>query len=129
MPRFSIRHLLVATAAVAAGFAAVRIEPTWKSSLAMDCLTVVFATIALVGVLHGMRPFWIGTAAMLCFGLIVAALSLWQVSAFLSYENGHQRSELVATNRCLLVVWCASPVNGLLAASLRWLIWPRSPET
>jgi hypothetical protein len=48
--QFSIRFLLVATVAVAAGAAVVGAEPSNQSVLAMSFLTVLYATAALVGV-------------------------------------------------------------------------------
>ncbi|HVX12346.1 MAG TPA: hypothetical protein VHC22_14280 [Pirellulales bacterium] len=67
--QFSIRFLFLATVVVAAGIAAARAGPAIWTSMATNCLSVVFATAAVLGVYQttgNVRIFWIGTAMVLC---------------------------------------------------------------
>lgn len=124
--QFSIRFLLVATVAVAVGAAAARVEPTLKSALAMDCLTLLFATCAFVGVATTtgkLRTFWLGNAIVLSAASFIAGLSAWQF-AWLA-EMGSSQGPHV-NRRFLLPLWCAAPVNGLFAVLLHWLFAGRA---
>jgi hypothetical protein len=62
---FSIRSLLVATAAVAAAVGAVTTEPSWQSCLALEGLSLWFSTAGITAALNSRGPkksFWICAA-------------------------------------------------------------------
>ncbi|HEV3340673.1 MAG TPA: hypothetical protein VG125_09960 [Pirellulales bacterium] len=63
--QFSIRLLLIATAVIAAAVAAVAAEPTWQSCLALEFLSLVFASIAILAAFKSqgsLRVFWVAAA-------------------------------------------------------------------
>jgi hypothetical protein len=129
--QFSIRLMLVATAAVAAGIASIRAETTAEAILAIDGLTVLFASAAILGVTQTsgkLRTFWIGTAMLLgpaAFFSVQSASSVW------IYIGQGRLGELTGwweVARQVWPIWCAAPVNGLLAIFLHWLFWPHPPE-
>lgn len=125
-PQFSIRTMLVATAAVAAAMAAYRAEHTWQGRLAINGLTVLSATLAILAAIQTsgkLRAFWVGSALVLIITAARAFEELDELGWFLSGAPNLQ-SETIAW-----MFWCAAPVNGLLAALLHWLIWPRPPES
>jgi hypothetical protein len=119
--QFSIRFLLLATAAVAAVCA----EPLVASELATDCLNLLFATAAIFGVTQTngkLRAFWIGTA------VVLVPLAIPSVEE-MRYAWPHLFSESkTLAHSCLeWPLWCAAPANGLFAVFLHWLFAPRKP--
>ncbi len=113
MPQFSIRFLLVLTAAVGIGVSTVR--ESREAAWAMNCLTVLFATGAIVAVVQSpgkMRTFWIGTT----FPLALAAF--WAIAEIMDPQQYH-------THLPCWKVWCLAPINGLFAVALHWLFTPR----
>lgn len=137
--QFSIRFLLVATAAIGGVVAAVVARPSWRSSLALGCLSLLLSTAGVVAARRTDGPlqlFWIGTAAVLALGPIFAAsFGAWLAIIWntpLGYEQaigGTALDQYVWGARVLRVVlpaiWCAAPINGLVAVFLNWLFAPR----
>jgi len=85
--QFSIRQLLIATAAIAAALAAASAEASWQSCLALEFLGILFASIAIIAAFksHGaFRVFWIaaavpasgGAAVYLVYGCIAGMSSI-----------------------------------------------------
>jgi hypothetical protein len=127
--QFSIRFLLLLTVAVAAGVAVYRAEPSLKSLLVWNGLTMLYATAALIGAVQTVgsaRAFWIGTAAVLAYGAAVTGVWSWQAASVYGldaivspgyYGRGRQ-----------VFVWCAAPVNGFFAVFLHWVFSPRTND-
>jgi hypothetical protein len=123
--QFSIRLMLVATAAVAAAMAAYRAEHSWQGRLAINGLTVFSATAAILGVIQTsgkLRAFWLGAAFVLIITAVRAFDELDQLGWF---QSG---APILESESIAWMFWCASPVNGLLVLLLHWLFWPRPPE-
>ena len=126
--QFSIRFLLVATVAVASGIAAARAAPSWQTVLAIDALTLFYATGAICGVMQTSdreRAFWMGTAVVFNSALLLALLDSLATLRYVS-QGWEGSAEVVFNQRFLWPVWCAAPVNGLFAVVLHWLFSPRS---
>jgi hypothetical protein len=121
--QFSIRFLLVATVAVAAGAAAVRYKVNWGTrSLPSSCLTLLYATAAVVGAIRTsgkLRTFWIGNALLLVVFSFHASQLVYEYLANLDI-SGHDSD-------IFWPVWCAAPLNGLFAVFLDWLFSPGRP--
>ena len=132
--QFSIRFLLVATLAVAAGVGAVRAAPSWQVALAMDALTAAFLTAAIIGTAQtrgASRAFWIGTGVVLIAAFHGASENTRVVLSYLiAYPEwwdgvppnvGGLMPSGIEDGRFLWVLWCAAPINGILAVLLYWL--------
>ncbi|HWB14571.1 MAG TPA: hypothetical protein VG826_35430 [Pirellulales bacterium] len=123
--QFSIRFLLLVTVGIAAGTAAVRAEPSAKSALAVECLTVAFATVAIVGVKETcgkLRTFWIGTAIVLGpLAIYAVQKSIFPLACVL------KTTEHIGTfdgHNYVWPLWCLAPANGVLAVFIQWLFSP-----
>jgi len=137
--QFSIRFLLAATVAVAAAFGVARAEPSWQISLAMDALTALFLTAAIIGAIQTSgeaRAFWIGTVVVLLSAFYGASENACVVLSYLvAYWDGvlpgvgGLMPSDVRGGGFLWVLWCAAPVNGLFAAFLHWLFAPPKDAT
>jgi hypothetical protein len=138
--QFSIRFLLVATAAIAAGTAAVCAKPSWPSSLALGCLSVLFSTAGIVAAKQAsgnLQTFWIGTAVVLALGPVFAMsfaawfgmlMSLGPSKPPQEFMEGHAWGAPLL-KLVLPGLWCAAPINGLVAVLLHWLFAPnRKPS-
>jgi hypothetical protein len=124
--QFSIRFLLVATVAVAAGAAAIRAKPSVKSGMAIECLTLAFSTAAAVGAIltnRKSRTFWIGAALVLVpasflgahnFMLYGACILLGTDPGTIGFVGEHHK----------WILWSAALLNGLFAVLLHWLFAP-----
>jgi hypothetical protein len=127
--QFSIRLILVVTASIGGVCAAVSAQPSWKSLIALECLTMFFVTWGVIfmkqtdGDLH---YFWFGTAVGFSMAAVCAAHVIpW----FVPYEHGVPVAELgdyaagaAQSLRIVLpVTWLAALVNGTLAVGLRRL--------
>ena len=113
--QFSIRSLLVATVAVGAATAAVRAKVSINSALAIHCLSLFFATAAVVGVTQTtgkMRTFWIRTVAILgplaMFAVMASASLLPRIGQEYMTPYGN------VDWRYISILWFAAPLNGLL---------------
>ena len=121
--QFSIRFVLLATAAVAAGAAAIRTDPSWQSTLAIDCVTVLYATGALIGISQArgkMRSFWIGTSLVLTVAAIHAIDGITRLLTP-QYSTG-----ILLFHWVMWKVWCAALVNGVVAVFIHWVCAPRN---
>jgi|SRR5215469_89699 len=127
--QFSIRFLLVATAAVAAGVAAIRaFEPTAASILAINCLTVLFATAAILAVTQTsgkVRTFWIGTAIVLGPAAFFSVEWVWSVWPHLGQASLSELAGWFEDASQVWPFWCFAPINGLAAVFLHCLFAPR----
>ena len=122
--QFSIRFLLAATVAVAAGAGVVRAEPSWQTALAIDALTTVFLTAAIIGIIQtngGSRAFWIGTALVLIPAFYGACKNALVALSYLVGFGSAWVPAVAVGDSFLWVLWCAAPANGLLALILNWL--------
>lgn len=128
--QFSIRLLLVATAAAAGGLAAVCAERSFQSAFAINGLTVAFATVAIVAVSRtrgSVQMFWVGTAVVLGMASYLACWS--SVWLCMCMEDGTDPSMgFTIQNRFFWVLWCAAPINGLFAVVVDRLFAPRRDE-
>lgn len=134
MLQFSVRSLMVATAAVAAAVAALVAEPSWASLAAMLELSTLFAALAVVfGVRSNGRAkvFWIGAAVPAGLAAIYAC---WQlggvVYGWIDFQMLHEKPNHIHVGSArigLTVLWCLAPINGLLCVVIHWLIWPKKP--
>lgn len=131
--QFSIRMMLVATGVVAAAVGAVTAQPSWRSLIALECLTLLLATasvIALRQAAGNWRTFWMGATmahamAFICAGHVIP----W----FVPYQHGLDVAEIKdyaagaaqSLRYILPVIWCAAPLNGVLAVFLQRLFAPR----
>jgi hypothetical protein len=114
--QFSIRFLLAATVAVSAGAAVASAERSTTTLFIAHCLTIIFATAAVVGVYQtsgNVRVVWLGTA------IVLSPLAFWavQMSVYLWPHIGKQQAMWgpgVYPVYDFWPVWCASPINGLL---------------
>jgi hypothetical protein len=120
--QFSIRFLLVATAAVAAGAATAHAEPSKVTMLATQFLSLVFGTGAVIGVYQttgAVRVFWIGTAIALCPAVFQSAhgplFVFGDVGGAMAYPS-------------VWPLWCVAPINGLVAILLYWLFASRKDD-
>src|SRR5581483_6454480 len=132
--QFSIRLLLITTAAVAAAVAAVAAEPSWQSCLALLFLGFFFASIAVVAAFKSrgaLRVFWAaaavpaagGTAPSFIYGLLAASTA----SSFTEPDNAF----MMITSGLRLtfpLLWCFCLANGFLCGLIYWLLWSRPPE-
>lgn len=131
--QFSIRTLLVVTAAVAAVFWVITSEPGWQSFMSLVFLAIMFATVAIiVAVLtHGrLRVFWAGASAMLVSGGLVALTGvLWlQFATGRPSVEGYEFTEKLLLLSSFLkpsvaVFWLFAPLNGLVCALIHWLFF------
>ena len=125
--QFSIRLMLVVTAAVAAALAAVCAERSFQSAFAINGLTVAFTTAAIVAVIQTrarMQSFWAGTVVVLVPTSILACWS--SVWLWMCIEAGSDLLQSSHTQyRFLWLFWCVAPINGLFAVVLNWLFAPR----
>jgi len=115
--QFSIRMLLVATAAVAVAVAAGRAQSSFQSAFVINGLTVAFNTAAIVAVMQTsgkVRTFWVGTAAVLCPASCMAGLSSMALF-FLITSASPYSPQGFGDNRFFWLLWCAALVNGLFA--------------
>ena len=119
--QFSIRHVLFATAVIAAALAALSSRPTASSCLVLMILDVVFTTVAIIASVRTtrmVRSFWIGFAVPIGFAGAgsLAAPAMFQfayairIEEYIRFVNG--------------ACWCLAPINGLIAAGVHWLLWP-----
>jgi hypothetical protein len=123
--QFSIRFLLVATVAVAAGAAAVRLEPSRQATFVVAFVTAFFTTSATVGAAKTrgpLRVFWLGAFVWLGVVTILAAIHL---SSALINESVGMPTELYIAPGKFAALWVAAPLNGVCAAFLYWLFSPR----
>lgn len=137
--QFSIRFVLVATAAIAAGAAAVCAKPSWQSSLALGCLSVLFSTAGIVAAKQvdgHLQTFWIGTAVVLALGPVFAMsfaawfgmlLSLGPTKSPKEFMEGYAWGAPIL-KLVLPGIWCAAPVNGLVAVLVHSLFANRPNE-
>lgn len=131
--QFSIRFLLVATAAVAAGVAAFRLEPSLIAVVALDSVALFFATTAIVGVrqtVGRVQAFWMGTAFVLVLSAVYVAMEASELPPFLlpadAFSPGEWGTGRVKNHRLVLgVFWSLAPINGLLAVALHCLFAPK----
>jgi hypothetical protein len=131
--QFSIRLMLVATAAIAAAVGAALPEPSWQSCLALEFLAFFFASIGVMAAFKSrgaFRVFWIaattpasgGAAVYFFYGCLAGASSIMTEPAeTLVMVTGGMRVALP-------VLWCFSLANGALCGLIYCLIWSRSPE-
>ncbi|HVX15507.1 MAG TPA: hypothetical protein VHC22_30245 [Pirellulales bacterium] len=122
--QFSIRLLLIATAAIGAAVAAVAAETSWKSCLALEFLGILFASIAILAACksHGaLRVFWIaatvpatgGAAIYFFYGCVAGG------SSMLTEPADTLVMILGGLRIALPVIWCLSLANGVACA----LVW------
>ena len=134
--QFSIRLMLVATAAVAAAVGAVTAEPSWLSLAVLEFLTIFFAAASVIVLRQATgnwRTFLIGVVVGHCMAVVAGGHVIpW----FVPYQHGLNVSELEdyaagaaqSLRYILPAIWCAAPINGLLCVLIHWLIWPREPR-
>ncbi|HWB13511.1 MAG TPA: hypothetical protein VG826_30075 [Pirellulales bacterium] len=129
--QFSIRLLLVVTAAIAAAVAAVAAEPAWQSCLALEFLAMLFASIAVIAATksHGaFRVFWIavavpasgGAATYFVYGCLAGA------SAMMLDPGDALVMVLGGVRVALPAIWCLSLANGFVCGLVCWAVWPRN---
>jgi hypothetical protein len=134
--QFSIRLLLVATAAVAAAVGAVTAKPSWKSLVALECLTMFLATGSLIVLRQATgnrRTFWIGVTvghsmAIVCGGHVIPWFMPYQHGLDVSQIEDYAAGAAQSLRFILPAIWCAAPVNGLLCVVIHWLLWPGEPR-
>ena len=132
--QFSIRLMLIATAAIAAAIAAVLAEPSWQSCLALEFLGFFFASIAIVAAIKSrgaLRVFWAaaavpaagGTAPSFIYGLLAASTAS-------SFADPDEAFMMITSGLRLTfpVLWCFCLANGLLCGLIYELLWSRPPE-
>lgn len=134
--QFSIRFLLVATAVVAGALAALCAGPSWKASAALCGLSVAFPTATVIPSKHStgrLHAFLIGTSIVFGLGpiLAVTVAGMTAVIFFEQFRNGTvtmmEEYDWYSPpfKWCLSAIWCAAPINGVLAALVHWLFAPR----
>jgi hypothetical protein len=126
--QFSIRLLLIVTAAVAAAVGAVVAEPSWQSCLALEFVAVLFASIAVVAAFKSkgvFRVFWVAaavptsaaTGTYFVYGCLATASSMMidPAEALVMATSGLRVA--------LPVLWCLSLANGLLCGLVYRAVW------
>ncbi|HWB10316.1 MAG TPA: hypothetical protein VG826_13885 [Pirellulales bacterium] len=133
--QFSIRLMLVATAAVAMGAGAVTTPLGWHSLPVLLLLGIAFASIAVMGAVSTQgrpRAFWIGFALAAGLAAILATAMVFGVIIDLVESDRWDEfgsSRLIkATRLSMSVLWCAGLLNGFFCVLVHRLIWPRPPE-
>ncbi|HVX09601.1 MAG TPA: hypothetical protein VHC22_00230 [Pirellulales bacterium] len=127
-PQFSIRFLLLLTAAVAISIMAFRSNPWWRAAFAINFLTILYAAAGVTRITDPSRAFWTGTAVMLGFTVIIAAQLIWNLENILNAlleDDPINLPPWVGDDRDICVVWRAALINGLFAVFLHWLFAPR----
>ena len=127
--QFSIRLLLLATAAIAAAFAAASPEPTWQSCVALEFLAIVFASIAVTAALKsrgGARVFWFAAAAPALGAATTHLVFACIATASASFTEPEDSLLMVASGLrvSLPVIWCLSLANGFVCCLVHGLAWP-----
>jgi hypothetical protein len=124
--QFSVRFLLVATVAVAAGVAAIRAVPSVKSGMAIECLTLAFSTAAAVGIIATSgkaRTFWTGAALVLVPASFLGAHNFMLYGPYI-LSGTDPGSVAYAGEHDKWILWSAALLNGLFAVVLQWLFSP-----
>ena len=126
--QFSIRLLLLATAAIAAAVAAASAEPSWQSCIALEFLAVLFASVAVMAACRSrgaFRVFWIA-AAVPASGA-AATYFIYGCIAGMSSMMMDPDETLVmilgGLRLALPVVWCISLANGALCSIVYAMVW------
>lgn len=122
-------------AGVAAAAAALSVEESWKTLIALELLAVLFATasVVLMRETNGkLQTFWVGTAVVFSLAAIMAGASLPFFSFLISRESG-SGDEFVRTwgrlsgtiGQLLGAFWCVAPINGVFAVLIQLLFCSR----
>ena len=134
--QFSIRVLLVITAAVAASLNVAVPPSSLAKMVALEALAVLFASISTTlalaspGALCG---FWIGVS--ICAGLaaMLATVNLPLLVMVAKDEASRAVCDFgmaeLTQSWVVPALWCLAPVNGLLCVFVRWLASPRQAAT
>jgi hypothetical protein len=121
--QFSIRMLLAAIATVGIGAASLAAEPTWQSFAALEFVSILYATIALIGVVQTSgtaRSFWIGVSLPTALAALLAVISLPLCFAYhdmMAYQIVlPELAQYIAEylRPILGLFWLASLINGVL---------------
>lgn len=129
--QFSIRLLLVATAAVAGAVAAISAEPSWQSLAGLECLTMFFATASVVAMRRTcgkVQTFWIGSAvgfsvAVVCAGHVLPWFVPYQKGVDVAELRDYSAGAAQSLRLVLPAIWCMALVNGILAVLLQWFFF------
>jgi hypothetical protein len=130
--QFSIRLLLVATAAIAAAVGAVAAEPSLWSMIAMTALSVIFLTVPVIACFETVgrcRAVWVGVALSLGLAaapticMLASGISLMDEDTTIDWS-----SAAIDNIRYMDAGWWAfAPINGLIAVLIHWLFFERRP--
>jgi hypothetical protein len=121
--QFSLRTLLAAVAAVGIGAASLVAEPTWQSLVALEFVSILYATIGLIGVVETsgrVRSFWMGVSLPCGLAALLAVIFLPLCFAYhdiIAYQIVlPELAQYIAEflRPILGLFWLASLVNGLL---------------
>jgi hypothetical protein len=127
--QFSIRLMLIATAAIAAAVAAASAEVSWQSCLALEFLGLLFASIAVIAAVKSrgaLRVFWIAAAVPAGGGAAIYFFYACLAGASSMMTDPDETLVMVAggVRIALPVLWCLSLANGLLCGLIYGVIWP-----
>jgi hypothetical protein len=131
--QFSIRLLLMATAAIAAVLAAAKPKPTWQSCLAMESLAVFFASIAVMAVVKcrgGLRVFWIAAATPASIAAVTYFIYACIAGMSSMMMDSSETLLMIAggTRFSLPVIWCVSLANGMICWAVWAMVWMGKKE-
>jgi hypothetical protein len=136
--QFSIRLMLVATAAVAAAFWVITSEPGWPSLMSLVFFAIAFATVSTIAAVCSggrLRVFWVGASVMLIVGALIAVAGVM----WLPFSVGRPSLESYEfTDRVLILssflrtsvaaFWLFAPFNGIICALVHWLFLRPTPQ-
>lgn len=135
--QFSIRTILVATAAVAGAVAATNVKSGLVAVLAWGSIASFLcslATIAATMTSGRLRAFWIGAAIPATAAVVFAVHVCSSIMVdSLSYDSldvdmePYFRLCLLELRAGLPIVWCVALTNGAACVFAHWLIWQKPP--